>query len=109
MVVVVGFDVSVFAAGGADAVEVFDADPFVEAVLLDHVVAEVPLAEVGGVVVFADALGDSWAVGRERDVVAVKAYGVGVEAGHDGGAAGGADGLGDVGVIEDEGLIGDGV
>lgn len=109
MVVVVGFYVSVFASCGSDAVEVFDADPLVEAMLLDHVVAEVPLAEVSRVVVFADALGDGGAIGGEGDVVAVEAYGVGVKAGHDGGAAGGADGLCDVGVIEDEGLVGDGV
>lgn len=109
VIVVVGFDVTVFASCSSYTVEVFDADPFVEAVLLDHVVAEMPFAEVGGVVVFADAFGDCRAVRRKRDVVSVQAYGVGIEAGHYGGATRCANRLRNVRVFKHERLIGDGV
>ena len=64
MIVVVCLNVSVFAFCGSNAMEIFNADPLVETVLLDHVIAQVPLAEVCAVVVLADALSDRWAIGR---------------------------------------------
>ena len=83
MIVVVRLDVPILPFGSTNPMKVLHADPLVETVLLDHVVAEVPLAEVRAVVVLADPLRNRRTIGWQRDVVAVEADGVGVETGHD--------------------------
>ena len=89
-------------------VAVLDRQPSLEAVLRRQVVAKVPLAEVGAEVVVGDHLGDGLHVRRQVAVGTVRvgvldhAGRVRVEAGHDAGAGGGANRLGDVRVFEDK-------
>ena len=82
MIVVVRLNVSMLPFGCPNPVEVFHTYPFVKSMLLDHVVAEVPLAEIGAVVVLADTFGDGRAVGRQRDVVAMETDGVRIQTSH---------------------------
>ena len=72
MIVVVGFNVSVFAFGGTRPVRVLDADPFIETMLPDHVIAEMPFSEVRAVIVLADSLRDRRTIFWKRDVVAMQ-------------------------------------
>ena len=105
--VVRGFLVPVLLAGSTYALEVFDRHPVVETVLRHHVVAEMPLAHVGVVVVVRDHVADGRDVAIERYVVALQTRVERVEAGHDRCAGGGADWLGDVGVFEHKALFGE--
>lgn len=68
-VVIVAEGFVVLWIGVPDAVLVFDRVPFVPAFSLDHFVAQMPLAVVGGVVVVREKFGEGFDVLRERDVV----------------------------------------
>ncbi len=89
-------------------VAVLHGDPLFEPVLGEDLVAEVPLAHVGGAVVgVGDELVETRGLRAERDVVGDAAALVGPEAGHDGAARGRGDGLGDVGLVEHVALGGE--
>jgi len=75
--------------------------------LREDLVAQVPLAVVAeGVVGIIEHLGDGGDLVGQGDVVGSAATGVGIEAGHDAGARGGAHGLRHVGLGEDHTLAG---
>ena len=103
---VVGQGGPVFASRVVLAV-VLCADPHVESVLPDDVVAQVPLAHVAAQVVLRNHLGEDGNIGRQGELVHCGAGGVGVQTGHDGGAGRGAYGLCDVGVLEDMAGVGE--
>ena len=75
------FDVGVVAP---DSVAIFYRMPLVESAAFADLVAEVPLAEVGLVVVVGDVIDDGVDLIRQRDVVLIRPVGVRPSAGHDG-------------------------
>ena len=90
VMVVVGKRVSVFPSRVGLAVGLLGADPHVESMLPDNVVAQVPLAHVAAQVVLRNHLREDGNIGRQGELVHCRAGGVRVQTGHDGGAGRGA-------------------
>ena len=106
---VVGQDAPVLAARVPLSVVVLCAGPHIEPVLLYHVVAEVPLAHVAAHVLLGHHLREDGHVRRQRQLVHDRTGRMRVQTGHDRGAGRRADGLGNVGVLEDVAGGGEGV
>ena len=82
MIVVVRLDIPILPLRCPNPMEVLHADPLVETMLLDHVVAEVPLAEISAVVVLADPLRNRRTISRQWDVVPMQSNRVRVQPRH---------------------------
>jgi len=104
---VVASAVSVAAGAVVGAVAVLDGNPLLEAVLCEYLVAQVPLAHIGGTVIgVVEQFRQNPGVDRQRDVVPGAPGRGGPEPGHHGRAVGRADRLGDVGPLEYHALRG---
>ena len=91
-------------------VAIFDGLPFLESVLREHFVAQMPFAHVTGAVTgIAQKLRERARIAPQCDVVADTAALVRPPAGHDGRPARRADRLRDVGAIEDHAFRGEAV
>ena len=108
-VVIVAEYRQVLVVGVVVAVLVLYAHPLVEAVLADDLVAQVPLAVVGGVVLRRQEVGDGPDRVVQANVVLQTAVDVGPQPGQDRRARRGADGRADVAVLEYEAAGGKGV